>query len=525
MSTSTQDTQQKDLHNKIWKIANELRGSLDGWDFKQYVLGILFYRFISENLAAYIQQQEENINYQDMQDKDAEYGKETLIEEKGFFIKPSDLFINVKNNAKLDENLNETLKKVFQNIEGSAQGTTSEANFKGLFDDIDLNSNKLGSTVTERNQKLTKLLNSVAELEFKSDYTKNSIDLFGDAYEFLMQMYAANAGKSGGEYFTPQEVSELLAEITTLDNPKINKVYDPACGSGSLLLKFSKILNKVPIEGFFGQEINLTTYNLCRMNMFLHNINYNKFNIKHGNTLTEPKHQNDEPFDAIVSNPPYSIRWEGSSSKSLIDDERFTKAGILAPQSKADLAFVMHSLSYLSPKGTAAIVSFPGVMYRGGAEQKIREYLIKENYINAVIQLPTDLFFGTSIATCILVLKKNKSNDNNILFIDATQEFTRGQAKNKLSSKNIQTILDYYKNRQNIPHICALIKNQDVIAKDSNLSVNSYVEQKNTKEEIDIKKLNAEITEIVNKQTELRFKIDEIIKELEQEQNEPSTAK
>ena len=412
MSDTKKEQQRKELYAAIWRIATELRGSVDGWDFKHYVLGILFYRFISENLCLYVNEKQKEIgeidfDYASMEDEKAEVARSTILEEKGFFILPSELFKNVCKQATNDEDLNVTLKNVFKNIEGSAQGTPSEKDMEGLFDDLDVNSNKLGATTIKRNEKLEKLLNSISKMKFEK-YEDNSIDIFGDAYEHLMSMYAADAGKSGGEYFTPQEVSELLALIAVDGRAEINKVYDPACGSGSLLLKFAKVLKKkVRIRnGFFGQEINLTTYNLCRINMFLHDINYEQFNIAHGDTLTYPLHEDDEPFEAIVSNPPYSVHWKGDADPILINDERFTPAGVLAPKSKADLAFVMHSLSYLATNGTAAIVCFPGVMYRGGAEQKIRKYLIDNNYVNAVIQLPPDLFFGTTITTCILVLKK-----------------------------------------------------------------------------------------------------------------------
>ena len=346
----TEERERAALHSTIWRIANDMRGAVDGWDFKQYVLGILFYRFISENLSSYINKKqkeagEHNFNYASLSDKKAKRAREQILEEKGFFIFPSELFESVRKRAVGDTNLNETLEKVFKSIEASAQGTESESDMKGLFDDLDVNSKKLGSTVVKRNEKLAKLLNSIGDLPI-GNYDDNSIDLFGDAYEYLMTMYAANAGKSGGEFFTPQEVSELLARITVVGKKKVNKVYDPACGSGSLLLKFAKVLGEKNVRnGFFGQEINITTYNLCRINMFLHDINYQKFDIANGDTLTDPIHWDDEPFEAIVSNPPYSIKWDGDANPILINDERFTPAGILAPKSKADLAFVMHSLS------------------------------------------------------------------------------------------------------------------------------------------------------------------------------------
>lgn len=515
----TKEQERAELHRAIWQIANDLRGSVDGWDFKQYVLGMLFYRFISENLTKYINDDEhrggeKDFDYSKLSDKDAELGRADTVKEKGFYILPSELFANVTKNARNDANLNETLEAVFKNIESSAKGTESEDDLKGLFDDLDVNSNKLGSTVEKRNKQLVKLLESIGGLKL-GNYTDHTIDAFGDAYEYLMTMYASNAGKSGGEFYTPQEVSELLSEITTVGKKEVNKVYDPACGSGSLLLKFSKVLGKENVrQGFFGQEINLTTYNLCRINMFLHDVNYNHFDIAHGDTLIDPKHWDDEPFDAIVSNPPYSIHWEGDANSLLINDPRFSPAGVLAPKSKADLAFTMHMLSWLSTGGTAAIVEFPGVLYRGNAEQKIRKYLIDNNYIDTVIQLPPDLFFGTSIATCIIVLKKSKK-DNKTLFIDASAEFIRGGNKNKLSENNRKKILDAFKARKDTEYFTKLTDNEEIAENDYNIAVSSYVEQENTREPINIDELNREISQIVKKQNELRTAIDKIVGEIE----------
>ena len=513
--------EREELHKTIWKIANELRGSVDGWDFKQYVLGFLFYRFISENLTNYINELEpdDNFDYAMLSDDQAEYGRADTLKEKGFYILPSELFVNVRKRAKSDKDLNVTLNNIFNNIENSAKGTDSEDDMKGLFDDIDVNSNKLGNTVNERNNKLVKLLDAVGDLPL-GNYHDNTIDVFGDAYEYLMTMYASNAGKSGGEFFTPQEVGELLARIVLIDKTEVNKVYDPSVGSGGLLLKFAKILGKENVkQGFFGQEINLTTYNLCRINMFLHDINYNKFNIARGDTLIDPKHWDDEPFDAIVSNPPYSIKWEGKSNPLLINDERFAPAGILAPESKADLAFTMHMLSWLSAKGTAAIVEFPGVLYRGGAEGKIRKYLIDNNFVDTVIQLPSDLFFGTSIATCILVLKKNKT-DNSILFIDASNEFVRNTNKNKLSDTNINNILSLLKNRVDVENKAIVVPNEEIAENDYNISVNSYLKSATDEVEIDIVELNKNIQEIVAKQSQVRKELDSIIQELESDYHE-----
>lgn len=519
MADIKKEQEREELHKAIWNIANDLRGSVDGWDFKQYVLGIMFYRYISENIANYIDTGEHaagnvDFHYADLSDEEAEEARADMVETKGFFILPSQLFVNVRKRASKDENLNETLEKIFNAIESSAQGTDSEDDFKGLFDDIDVNSNKLGATVAKRNEKLVKLLDGIGDMKL-GDYKDNTIDAFGDAYEFLMGMYASNAGKSGGEYFTPQEVSELLTRLTVVGKTQVNKVYDPACGSGSLLLKFAKILGKENVrQGFYGQEINLTTYNLCRINMFLHDIDFDKFNIACEDTLISPQHWDDEPFEAIVSNPPYSTKWAGDDNPLLINDTRFSPAGVLAPKSKADLAFVMHSLSWLSTNGTAAIVCFPGIFYRGGAEQKIRKYLVDNNFIDCIIQLPDNLFFGTSIATCIMVLKKSK-NENATLFIDATAECEKVTNNNKLRDKNIENILKMFIDRADIAHKARLVQNAEIAENDYNLSVSTYIEKEDTRQAIDIKALNKEIAEIVVREQVLREEIDKIIAEIE----------
>lgn len=528
------EQEREELHRAIWAIADELRGAVDGWDFKNYVLGTMFYRYISENLTAYVNEGEweagdETFDYTRMSDEEAEEAREGLVEEKGFFILPSELFCNVHakcNNEKatfkdregkiknIKDNLNELLEMVFQHIEESAQGSESENSFSGLFDDFDVNSNKLGSTVAKRNERLVKLLDGIAAMNLGS-VKDNDIDAFGDAYEYLMTMYASNAGKSGGEFFTPADVSELLTRLGTVGKKRVNKVYDPACGSGSLLLRAVKILGKDAVTtGFFGQEINITTYNLCRINMFLHDIGFDKFDIECEDTLINPQHWDDEPFELIVSNPPYSIKWAGDDNPLLINDPRFAPAGVLAPKSKADMAFIMHSLSWLASNGTAAIVCFPGIMYRGGAEQKIRKYLIDNNYVDCIIQLPSNLFFGTSIATCIMVMKKNKV-DNKTLFIDATNECIKVTNNNKLTPENIDRIVNVFAKREEVEHFSHLASYEEVSGNDYNLSVSTYVEAEDTREKIDIVKLNAEIKEIVAREQVLRDEIDKIIAEIE----------
>ena len=513
------EQERDELHRAIWAIADELRGSVDGWDFKAYVLGMMFYRYISENLTNYINEGEweagdDGFDYTQLSDEDAEQARKDMINTKGFFIVPSELFCNVRARAGKDENLNMTLEAAFRHIEESAKGSPSEDNFAGLFDDIDVNSNKLGATVAKRNANLVKLMNGIADMKL-GDYKDNSIDAFGDAYEYLMGMYASNAGKSGGEFFTPQEVSELLTRTAVAGKTEVNKVYDPACGSGSLLLKAAKILGKDNVrQGFFGQEINLTTYNLCRINMFLHDIDYDKFDIAHEDTLVNPQHWDDEPFEVIVSNPPYSIKWEGDDNPVLINDPRFSPAGVLAPKSKADLAFIMHSLAWLATNGTAAIVCFPGIMYRGGAEKKIRQYLIDNNFIDCIIQLPSNLFYGTSIATCIMVLKKSKA-DNRTLFIDASAECIKVTNNNKLTEENIRHIVDEFVSRADVDHFARCVPYEEIAQNEYNLSVSTYVQPEDTREVIDIVKLNAEIEQIVAREQVLRDEIAKIIGEIE----------
>ena len=532
------EKEREEVHRAIWAIADELRGAVDGWDFKNYVLGTMFYRYISENLAAYINAGEHaagdtSFDYARLPDEAALEARDDLVQEKGFFILPSELFCNVLAKAAKGETweveeedpathekkkkviyLNEKLEQIFRNIVESAKGSVSESSFEGLFDDFDVNSNKLGSTVQKRNERLAKLLGGVHDMNLGS-VQDHDIDAFGDAYEYLMTMYASNAGKSGGEFFTPADVSELLTRLGTVGKAQVNKVYDPACGSGSLLLKALKVLGKDAVKiGFFGQEINITTYNLCRINMFLHDVGFDKFSIQCEDTLTQPKHWDDEPFELIVSNPPYSIKWAGDDDPLLINDPRFSPAGVLAPKSKADLAFIMHALSWLAPNGAAAIVCFPGIMYRGGAEQKIRRYLVDNNYVDCIIQLPANLFFGTTIATCIMVMKKGKQ-DNNILFIDASAQCVKATNNNRLTPENIDTIVETFTKREDVQYLCRLVPYDEVKAQGYNLSVSTYVEQEDKREKIDIVKLNAEIRKIVAREQALRDAIDKIIADIE----------
>lgn len=524
MPDMKKELEREEIHRAIWAIADDLRGSVDGWDFKAYVLCMMFYRFISENLSGYIEAEEieagnAGFRYAELSDEDAEEAREDMINVKGFFILPSELFESVLKTASehvgegTQNDLNMIVERVLNHIEESAQGHISEGEFKGLFDDFDVNSNKLGSTVTKRNERLYRLMQGIANMRL-GDYKLSTVDGFGDAYEYLMTMYASNAGKSGGEFFTPPEVSDLLTFLSVDGKTEVNKVYDPACGSGSLLLKSAKILGLKNVrQGFYGQEINITTYNLCRMNMFLHDVDYDKFDIACEDTLTAPQHWDDEPFEVIVSNPPYSIKWAGDDDATLINDPRFSPAGVLAPKGNADFAFIMHCLSWLAPNGVASIVCFPGIMYRGRAEQKIRKYLVDNNYVDCIIQLPPNLFFGTSIATCIMVLKKNKA-DTGILFIDATNECVKVTNNNKLTAENIAHILEAFRQRQDVEYFSRLVPYDEVKGQNYNLSVSTYVEQRDTHEKVDIVKLNAEIAEIVAREQALRDEIDKIVAEI-----------
>lgn len=509
--------QRAELQSQIWKIANDVRGSIDGWDFKQYVLGTLFYRFISENFSNYIEGGDDSVNYAALSDEViTDEIKSDAIRTKGYFVYPSQLFCNIAKTANTNESLNTDLAKIFSDIESSANGYPSELDMKGLFADFDTTSNRLGNSVKDKNSRLAAVIKGVEGLNF-GNFEDNHIDLFGDAYEFLISNYAANAGKSGGEFFTPQCVSKLIAQLAIHKQTSINKIYDPAAGSGSLLLQAKKQFDDHIIEdGFYGQEINHTTYNLARMNMFLHNINYDKFHIALGDTLRDPHYGDDKPFDAIVSNPPYSINWIGSDDPTLINDDRFAPAGVLAPKSKADFAFVLHSLSYLSSKGRAAIVCFPGIFYRGGAEQKIRKYLIDNNYVETVISLAPNLFFGTSIAVNILVLAKNKK-DTKTQFIDVSGvDFYKKETNNNIiTEEHINKIMEMFDSKEDVEHIAKSVDYEDIVKNDYGLSVSSYVEAKDTREKIDISELNAEIKTTVEKIDKLRIDIDKIIAEIE----------
>ncbi|KGQ20762.1 Type I restriction-modification system, DNA-methyltransferase subunit M [Lysobacter dokdonensis DS-58] len=516
--TSTQ--QRAALQRQIWQIANDVRGAVDGWDFKQYVLGTLFYRFISENFASYIEGGDDSIRYTELADSVITPEiKDDAIKTKGYFIYPSQLFANVAARAHGNEKLNTDLAAIFVAIESSANGYPSEHDIKGLFADFDTTSNRLGTTVKDKNARLAAVLKGVAGLDF-GHFDAAHIDLFGDAYEFLISNYAANAGKSGGEFFTPQHVSKLIARLAMHKQTSVNKIYDPACGSGSLLLQAKKHFDAHVIEdGFFGQEINHTTYNLARMNLFLHNINYDKFDIQLGNTLTDPYFGGDKPFDAIVSNPPYSVKWKGSDDPTLINDERFSPAGVLAPKSKADFAFVLHALSYLSAKGRASIVCFPGIFYRSGAEQKIRQYLVDNNYVETVISLAPNLFYGTTIAVNILVLAKNKT-DTRTQFIDASRLFDKKTNNNELSEMHIEQIMQVFDSKADVQHFAKSVDLEVLSGNSYNLSVSSYVETPETREVVNIAALNASLRATVARIDDVRKEIDVIVAEIENAKRE-----
>ena len=508
--------QRAELQNQIWKIANDVRGSVDGWDFKHFVLGTLFYRFMSENFSNYIEGGDESINYAELSDDIRADTIEDAIKTKGYFIYPSQLFVNIAEKANTNPNLNTDLSEIFTAIESSANGFPSEQDIKGLFADFDTTSTRLGNTVENKNKRLAAVLKGVEGLSL-GNFEENQIDLFGDAYEFLISNYAANAGKSGGEFFTPQSVSKLIAQLAMHKQTTVNKIYDPAAGSGSLLLQAKKHFdNHIIEEGFYGQEINHTTFNLARMNMFLHNVNYDKFHIALGDTLQDPQLAEEKPFDAIVSNPPYSVKWIGSDDPTLINDDRFAPAGVLAPKSKADFAFVLHALNYLSSTGRAAIVCFPGIFYRGGAEQKIRKYLIDNNYVETVISLAPNLFFGTSIAVNILVLSKHKK-ETSTQFIDVSGEnfFKKETNNNVLTEAHIEQIMEMFDTKENVEHVALTVENDKIAENDYNLSVSSYIEAKDTREKIDITELNQEIASTVDKIHALRTDIDKIVKEIE----------
>ena len=514
----SEELQQK-LRSQLWTVANTLRGNMSASDFMYFTLGFIFYKYLSEKIELYANEElkEDGMTFKEAWESDDEELKvdlkEACVQDLGYFVEPEYLYSTIISMIDRRENILPALERSLKKIEDSTIGQESEDDFGGLFSDIDLASPKLGKTADDKNKLISDVLVALNGIDFGLKDAQE-IDILGDAYEYMIGQFAAGAGKKAGEFYTPQEVSQILAEIVITGKQRLKTVYDPTCGSGSLLLKFAKILGKENVrQGFYGQEINLTTYNLCRINMFLHDIDYDKFDIANEDTLTKPQHWDNEPFEAIVSNPPYSTKWKGSDDPLLINDPRFSPAGILAPKSYADMAFIMHSLSWLATSGVAAIVCFPGIFYRGGAEQKIRKYLIENNFIDCIIQLPSNLFFGTSIATCIMVLKKSKTS-NDVLFIDASAECVKVTNNNKLTDTNIENILRLFTERKDVEYTAKVVPNATIGENDFNLSVSTYVEKQDTREKVDIKELNKQIAEIVAREQVLRDEIDKIIAEI-----------
>lgn len=493
----------------IVQIAEKFHSETEAWDLKAYVLGTLFYRFLSEDLAAFIDNEEHaagvsDFNYATLDDITAEMARLTTISEKGYFLLPSQLYEAVQANAAKDENLNETLKAVFGAIEGSANGTASQHAYSGLFSGFDPNATALGETVPSRNKRLADLLTDIGEYSL--------VDAASD-FDVLLRYYVTTAGKKGGDHFTPPTIAELVARIATTARPKARNVYDPALGSGSLLIKSRNLLANEPMV--LGQELVRTNYNMARMNLLLHGVEFGWFDLAGGvSTLTHPAHRDDEPFDIIVSNPKWSEKWIGKDDAVLISDDRFASAGVLAPKQYHDLAFTMHAASSLASDGVAVLVQFPGTLYRGNAEAKIRQYLVTNNLVDTVIQLPPDWGYGVTVPGVIVVLRKAK-HDNAVLFVDASSLFKRVGNKNELLDTHQQTVIDAFTARTDVEHFARLVPNEDIALADFNLSVSRYVQPADNRKATDIRTLNAEIVEIVRRQGELREGIDAVIRDLE----------
>ncbi|QCZ36599.1 type I restriction-modification system subunit M [Mycoplasma nasistruthionis] len=521
------NTHKTELRKAVMAIANKNRGKLNSYEFAPYVFGALFYRFLSTKITNYINEQEQDVqnynyelDFETFSDENISNNsdiKETvkyIADDLGYFIKPSDLFNNVLKKVDTNENLNQDLRRIFVSIVESSKGKDSEEDFEGLFDTFDFNKSALGNNLSEKNEFFAYILKEINNIPIDS-VEDSGIDVFGEVYEYLISAYGNDSNREAGAYFTPETVSVLLSKIVTNGKTEIDSIYDPTCGTGSLLLQTRKIHGEGFVKnGYFGQEIKNESYNLARMNMFLHDLNFTEFKIRLGDTLKEPYFVN-QKFEAVVSNPPYSLKWNLDKNPVLLQDERFQNAGVLAPSSKADLAFVLHSLHYLSAKGVAAIVCFPGVFHRGGAEQKIRQYLVENNYIDTIIELPQNLFFGTGISTYILVMKKNKQNDRNIMFINASKLFKKEGKHNILTDENIAQIIDLFSSRKEEQYLSKIVTPDEIKENNYNLSVSNYVEIENTKPVIDIKELNAKIKATSKKINELRAEIDQIIEELE----------
>ncbi|KIO51606.1 type I restriction-modification system subunit M [Flavobacterium hibernum] len=513
------EEQKKILEQQLWNIANTLRGKMNADEFRDYILGFIFYKYLAEKMEIFANSilQQDNIQFRNIEEKTKEGQeyieaiKEESLENLGYFLKPSELFSEIakRGNSGSNNFILEDLQKILTNIQLSTMGTQSEEDFEDLFSDMDLNSNNLGRTAEARNAIIVKVLVHLDEIDFKLEHTE--LDVLGDAYEYLIGQFASGAGKKAGEFYTPQEVSKILAKIVTTGKNRLKSVYDPTCGSGSLLLRVAREVKDV--NNFYGQEMNRTTYNLARMNMILHGVHYLKFNIKQEDTLEHPQHLNDMPFEAIVANPPFSANW--SANPLFLNDDRFSQYGKLAPASKADFAFVQHMIYHLAENGTMAIVLPHGALFRGAAELHIRKYLIEQkNYLDAVIGLPANIFYGTSIPTCILVFKKCRETPDDILFIDASKEFEKVKNQNILRDEHITKIVETYRNRTVIEKYSHLASLKEVAGNDYNLNIPRYVDTFEEQEEIDIQKVMFEIKELEAKRANLDKEIDVYFKEL-----------
>ena len=513
------EEQKKILEQQLWNIANTLRGKMNADEFRDYILGFIFYKYLAEKMEIYANSilEEDKIQFRNIDENTAEgleyieAIREEALETLGYFLKPSELFSEIAKRGNSDTNtfILEDLQKILTNIQLSTMGTQSEEDFDNLFEDMDLNSTKLGKSAEARNAIIVKVLVHLDEIDFKLEHTE--LDVLGDAYEYLIGQFASGAGKKAGEFYTPQEVSKILAKIVTTGKNRLKSVYDPTCGSGSLLLRVAREVKDV--NNFYGQEMNRTTYNLARMNMILHGVHYRQFDIKQEDTLEHPQHLNDMPFEAIVANPPFSAKW--SANPLFLNDDRFSQYGKLAPSSKADFAFVQHMIYHLAENGTMAIVLPHGVLFRGAAELHIRKYLIEQkNYLDAVIGLPANIFYGTSIPTCILVFKKCKEDPDHILFIDASKEFEKVKNQNMLREEHIDKIVETYRNRTTIEKYSHLATLKEVEENDYNLNIPRYVDTFEAEEEIDIQAVMQEIKSLEAKRAELDKEIDVYFKEL-----------
>lgn len=510
------EDQKKELQKQLWNIANELRGKMNADEFRDYILGFIFYKYLSEKMEKYADKllKSDDIKYaeiNDDSDKLEEYVvaiKEQAVDNLGYFLRPDELFHHVALQGSTDsDDLIETLEKILTSIEHSTMGSDSEEDFEKLFSELDLNASKLGKTVVERGKLISKVLLHLDKIDFRLEDSK--VDILGDAYEYLISRFAAGAGKKAGEYYTPQEVSEILARIVTAGKKKLKSVYDPACGSGSLLLRIGR---HVGVGQYFGQELNNTTYNLARMNMILHDVRFDRFNIKQEDTLEHPQHA-EFRFEAVVANPPFSAKW--SANPLHLQDDRFSQYGKLAPASKADYAFIQHMVYQLDDNGTMAVVMPHGVLFRGAAEGHIREFLIKEkNYLDTVIGLPANLFFGTSIPACILVFKKCRENPDNVLFIDASKHFEKGKNQNRLREEDIKKIIETYESRKAEDKYSYVAKLSEIKENDYNLNIPRYVDTFEEEEPIDLDEVVAEIKKIDAQERELSKKIKEYTDEL-----------